>query len=99
MIVCESFKCGCVSFKKSFKSVLVSSVGLVIWRVSMMGVYEVAGESVLMGDRVMSKVGCVVGVGFEGRGLAAVCCVGVLGGAGLRCFLRLFRLRSRSWRS
>ena len=57
MIVGVSFNCGCVSFKKSFNSVLVRLVGLVRCRVSMIGVYGVIGECMLIGDRDISKVG------------------------------------------
>ena len=50
-------------------------------RVSMIGVYGVVGVSVFMGDRdISNKVGVVRVVVIIGV-LAAVCWVGVLGGA------------------
>lgn len=78
---------------------MVNLVGLVMRRVSMIGVYGVYGESMFMGDNDMSNGSGVVIVGFGGGGLAAVCWVGVLGGAGLLCFLSLFRPIRRSCRS
>jgi hypothetical protein len=100
MIVGVTFICDCVSFKKSFKSALVSLFGLVICSVSMMGVYGVLGECMLMGDKDISKMGWVVRVWFGTGELAAFWCIGVFAGvAGLLCFLNLFRLSSRSWRN
>ena len=65
----------------------------------MIGVHGVVGECMLIGVRDKSNKGWLVRVCFGVSGLAAVCCVGGLGGAGLLCFLNLLRLRSRSCRS
>ena len=62
----------------------------------MKGVYDRGAWS---GRRMYVYWCWLVRVCFGVSGLAAVCCVGGLGGAGLLCFLNLLRLRSRSCRS
>lgn len=81
----------CVSFNKSFivELFLLAELGV-------RGVSIKCVECVLMGDiDTLNGVwgrGVSVGLGW----LAALGCVGGLGGAGLLCFLNLFRLMSRS---
>ena len=99
IMVGESCMCVCVPFRKSFNRVVVRLVGFVICRVSMMGVHGVVCGSMLMGDSVISKGGGVFWIGVGAGGLAASCWAGVLVGAGLLCFLNLFRRRRRSCRN
>ena len=68
-------------------------------RVSMIGVHGELGECMLIGVIDKLKREGLVRLGLGVYWLAAVDCVGGLGGAGLLCFLSLLRLSSRSCRS